>query len=116
MRAPLLEHLPGTRVTRPLLRHGWSVRDVAPNRPKTRFRHRPAKGCGFRRIEVPSTALEPTRMGLDPSALIECARRIAPPCTLWTDSLSRRPSRLRDLRGIAPEGRAFVSASIGASP
>jgi len=70
MRAPLLEHLPGTRVTDPPLLGGWSAHRIAPNRPKTRFYRHPAKGDGFRRIEVPSTALEPTRMGRDPNALL----------------------------------------------
>lgn len=76
--APLLEHLPGTRVANPSPRGGWSLRHVALDWPKIRFRHRPAKGDGFRRIEVPSTALEPTRLGLDPPGLVSAPGGLLP--------------------------------------
>jgi len=92
-----------------LQRHG-----LGPLPPPPREERRFPKDRGalrrFGTIE-PYVALRP-----DDSTFLERAARLLPRATPRIGPVSRRPSRFRDCRGIAPEGRAFFSVAAGASP
>lgn len=116
-RAPLLERSlehPGRRI---FASGGLETPPLGEDTAEVPFRRRPAKGDGFRKTEVLCSASEP----IEPPCwrrldFLERAARLLPRTTPRIGPVSRRPSRFRDYRGIAPEGRAFFSVAIGASP
>jgi len=116
-RAPLLERSlehPGRRI---VASGGLETPPLCEDTAKIPFRRRPAKSDGFRKIEVLCAASEPIEQPcLRLPDFLERAARLLPRTTPRIGPVSRRPSRFRDCRGIAPEGRAFFTAALGASP
>jgi hypothetical protein len=91
-RAPLLEHLPSTRVTEARHRRGdWRLHPDAPVGRRSASAATPRRAATSEGSRCFPPSRNPHDSAHRPSRAFECARWIAPPCTLRIGPLSRRP-------------------------